>query len=226
MGNQTSNKQNPQYQRMGSDPSSIRPAQPQYTRAKSSQTSKQQQISMDNVIDTLQSMFLLMDREVLRLVLMEQCDGNLDTAVDTLLAMQSSQSKSQPSKQSNSNKPAQPSNEEILYDDNMIPITISDNFLQPPSHFLRKYYNVIEVKYDQECNGNILECVSLNRLAITMEKHKNNTGVIIDVSHLFNDFMHCLSTHNKNAADFEVIYKKLGGFCDINNCNLFQRNHR
>eukprot|EP01084_Bolivina_argentea_P108192 193346_1 len=32
--------------------------------------------------------------------------------------------------------------ENILYDNNMRPITLNDNFLQPPSHFLSKYYGM------------------------------------------------------------------------------------
>lgn len=116
-------------------------------------------MNVDTAVDTLQSMFMLVDREVLRLVLMEQCQGNLDNAVETLLAMQSSSApqgytQAVPSQQaSNSSLKASTSpsmvarraykaNESILYDDNMRPIIMTDDFLQPPSFYLATYYGL------------------------------------------------------------------------------------
>eukprot|EP01084_Bolivina_argentea_P103624 185588_1 len=95
MGNQTSNEER-QYQRMASDPLANRSQQPQYNRVQSAETAKQQQLGVENALNTLQSMFMLVDREVLRLVLMEQCQGNLDNAVESLLTMQSTSQTQQP----------------------------------------------------------------------------------------------------------------------------------
>eukprot|EP01083_Nonionella_stella_P012524 35531_1 len=147
MGNHPSENQD--YQRMTRG--AQRAPRPQYQRSQSVPTPKQQQVAMESALSTLQSMFM-MDREVLRLVLVEQCQGNLDTAVETLLAMQVSSSSG--SKQdgtqvantsapkSNPNAPKSNPNETVLYDNNMRPIIISDSFLQPPSYLLWKEYNL------------------------------------------------------------------------------------
>eukprot|EP01084_Bolivina_argentea_P103623 185587_1 len=138
MGNQTSNEER-QYQRMASDPLANRSQQPQYNRVQSAETAKQQQLGVENALNTLQSMFMLVDREVLRLVLMEQCQGNLDNAVESLLTMQSTSQTQQPkptmvvSSSNNNNNNANnivKVEENILYDNNMRPITLNDNFLQ------------------------------------------------------------------------------------------------
>eukprot|EP01083_Nonionella_stella_P124066 374307_1 len=81
---------------MASDPLANRSQQPQYNRVQSAETAKQQQLGVENALNTLQSMFMLVDREVLRLVLMEQCQGNLDNAVESLLTMQSTSQTQQP----------------------------------------------------------------------------------------------------------------------------------
>merc|ERR1712228_963446 len=86
-----------------------------------------------------------MDREVLRLVLMEQCEGNLDNAVEALLAMQSSSNQmggTQAIASSKSTPSKSRTNEVALFDNLMRPITVSMDFLQPPSFYLSKDYGL------------------------------------------------------------------------------------
>merc|ERR1712228_623422 len=86
-----------------------------------------------------------MDREVLRLVLMEQCEGNLDNAVEALLAMQSSSNQmggTQAIASSKSTPSKSRTNEVALFDNRMRPITVSMDFLQPPSFYLSKDYGL------------------------------------------------------------------------------------
>ena len=141
MGNETSG-QNGQYQRMGQGQlTPIKQQQPQYNRSRSAPNTNSRRLGVENAVDTLQAMFMTMDREVLRLVLMEQCQGNLDNAVEALLAMQASPSqaiastKSSPPSKSNSTEVA-------LFDNRMRPITVSKDFLQPPSFYLTKDYGL------------------------------------------------------------------------------------
>ena len=113
---------------------------------------------------------MLIDREVLRLVLLEQCGGNLDNAVETLLAMQASSTATPtPSRPKQSSSPSSRSsqaahspsttkrvygpNEAILYDDNMREITLTDDFLQPPSFYLSTYYGLDAVQINNLQNN-------------------------------------------------------------------------
>ena len=143
MGNQTSD-QKEQYQRMGQGQlTPIKQQQPQYNRSQSAPNTNRQGLGVENAVDTLQAMFLTMDREVLRLVLMEQCQGNLDNAVEALLAMQASPTQkggSQSVKSTKSTPTQSTSHGAIIFDDRMRPITVTNDFLQPPSFYLTKDY--------------------------------------------------------------------------------------
>ena len=220
MGNQVSDQ--PEYQRMGQGGQSQPPRaqgkinqQRQYRRAQSvnnnanrrrGNNQQQQQVGVEQAVDTLQSMFMLMDREVLRLVLMEQCQGNLDNAVETLLAMQamstgqgqppvsSSISPSQSPAKSQAKRAASPSskssssvsspriygpNESILYDDNMRPINMTDDFLQPPSFYLTTYYGLNA----KQINNLQLQVQAQNEVARQLAKRpKKRAGISVDRS--------------------------------------------
>eukprot|EP01084_Bolivina_argentea_P185445 319784_1 len=77
-----------------------------------------------------------------------------------------------------------------------------------------------------ECRGNISKCYPLKQLANVMIAYRCSKLNIeeININIILNHFLHLIDAYKND--EFELIYDTLGGFCDIEQCNIFKRNHR
>eukprot|EP01084_Bolivina_argentea_P280024 478804_1 len=221
--------------------------QPKYGRSKPTEIFKQQ-LGVENALDTLQSMFMLIDREVLRVVLMDQCQGNLDNAVEILSTQ--TLSPLQTVAQSNT-KP-----EIILYDNNMTPIKLNDDFLQPPSYYLSKpetkatsfsvnnkcldsQYLLTSSSFPSIFNNddcNLQKCSCLRRICNLLRLYQktirnqdiSNVYVNIDKTYnetkALNDFNHLLFCHTHQFEDIYNMNNK--DECNLHKCISLRRNQR
>eukprot|EP00483_Globobulimina_turgida_P008532 UN08549 len=89
-------------------------------------------------------------------------------------------------------------------------------------------YEEFTMQNDRACS-NIDECEALNELqnVLNLDKYLNSDSAIddIDIQDTFDNYTHLLQYHD-NDNDFEHIYNVFGGFCDMNECNMFKRNYR
>lgn len=105
---------------------------------------QRQQLSVDGALDTLQSMFSTVEREVIHMILIEGCGGNMEAAVEALLQMSggiSSETKTKkaitnPSQLQKAHKTEQQQLQHALQQSS---INLPSDFLRPPSYFLAKF---------------------------------------------------------------------------------------
>eukprot|EP01084_Bolivina_argentea_P173704 300894_1 len=86
-------------------------------------------------------------------------------------------------------------------------------------------HNLLSNNSDQKNYGNtLINCLQLKKLKqiMTTNNFKSDEHNICD---LLNSYLYLLKHHNDIYA-FEFIFKELGGFCDVTNCSLFERNYR
>eukprot|EP01084_Bolivina_argentea_P021659 40243_1 len=83
-------------------------------------------------------------------------------------------------------------------------------------------YDVCDSCNGNPCVGNITSCHHLKRLLIAMNIYKicdyEKTSQILD------DYLHLIHSHIEDK-DFEYVVNKFG-YCEIDTCKMFIRNHR
>eukprot|EP01084_Bolivina_argentea_P034911 64676_1 len=76
--------------------------------------------------------------------------------------------------------------------------------------------------YSGDCN--LSQCIALKGL-INVLSGKYSGNASNSSSWNADAFGHLLSCHNNTTNDFQYIYNKLGGFCEIQRCKIFRRNY-
>eukprot|EP01084_Bolivina_argentea_P004330 8237_1 len=70
-------------------------------------------------------------------------------------------------------------------------------------------------------------CEFLQRIKRSVNSFKSKKNIDnIHIATLNSDFLHLLQHHNHHDDEYEYIHKFVGGDCDANNCDLFNRNYR
>merc|ERR1719356_2133208 len=115
------------------------------------------QVTIQAALDTLCSMFESVDRDVIHMILIEGCGGNMESAVEALLAMTGGvpQSQQQPSKQQQQQKQKQAQTSKSSQQQSSV--NLADDFLRPPSYFLAKYENDHEFDAESASQRQIIE---------------------------------------------------------------------
>merc|ERR1712173_333892 len=111
---------------------------------------------MGNALDTLAAMFESVDRDVIHMILIEGCGGNMENAVEALLSMTGGVPQTQtPPKQAS--KPQQKNNARRASQQQQSSVNLADDFLRPPSYFLSKYENSHEFDKENSAQRQIIE---------------------------------------------------------------------
>ena len=143
------------------------------------QQQPRQQVTINAALDTLCNMFESVDRDVVHMILIEGCGGNMESAVEALLTMtggisQKQKQQKQPQSQSQSpkrqqqqqqqqssqlqsqqSKPQQSQQSQQQQQGSLI--NLPDDFLRPPSYFLSKYENSHEYNFENASKRQIIE---------------------------------------------------------------------
>jgi len=114
-----------------------------------------QQVTINAALDTLCTMFESVDRDVIHMILIEGCGGNMEGAVEALLTMtggisQKPKSKTKPKPEPKPEPESKPKQEQSS-------INLADDFLRPPSYFLSKYESSHEIDKDSAQQRQIIE---------------------------------------------------------------------
>eukprot|EP01084_Bolivina_argentea_P165182 287017_1 len=146
---------NAQAQQDANQPAPQQQQQQQQQQQPPQQRDPRQQVSINAALDTLCSMFESVDRDVVHMILIEGCGGNMENAVEALLTMTGGISQQQ---QKGNNKPktkpkqapSQPQPQQSM-------MNLPDDFLRPPSYFLSKYENAHEFDKERAEQRQIIE---------------------------------------------------------------------
>eukprot|EP00486_Rosalina_sp_Unknown_P016960 CAMPEP_0201595146 /NCGR_PEP_ID=MMETSP0190_2-20130828/192242_1 /ASSEMBLY_ACC=CAM_ASM_000263 /TAXON_ID=37353 /ORGANISM="Rosalina sp." /LENGTH=169 /DNA_ID=CAMNT_0048055025 /DNA_START=954 /DNA_END=1460 /DNA_ORIENTATION=- len=140
-------------------------SQPQQQQGQGQQNQNEQQnrqqLSINNALDTLCTMFESVDRDVIHMILIEGCGGNMESAVEALLTMTGGVSQQQQQQQQQQPQPpqqpkkAQPRQQQQQQQQSSI--NLPDDFLRPPSYFLSKYENSHEYDFENASKRQIIE---------------------------------------------------------------------
>merc|ERR1712228_737658 len=107
------------------------------------------QVTIQAALNTLCAMFESVDRDVVHMILIEGCGGNMESAVEALLTMTGGVSQSQ--QQQQQQQQAKVPKQKQSVNTNKVQsssVNLADDFLRPPSYFLSKYEN--EHEFDKE----------------------------------------------------------------------------
>eukprot|EP00484_Ammonia_sp_Unknown_P000361 CAMPEP_0197023612 /NCGR_PEP_ID=MMETSP1384-20130603/4281_1 /TAXON_ID=29189 /ORGANISM="Ammonia sp." /LENGTH=341 /DNA_ID=CAMNT_0042451853 /DNA_START=29 /DNA_END=1054 /DNA_ORIENTATION=+ len=160
----------PQQQQQQQQQAARQPQQPQ-------QQEPRQQVTINAALDTLCAMFDSVDRDVVHMILIEGCGGNMESAVEALLTMtggvteksgskskaraaqpprSQSQSQSQSQAQAPSNAPQSQSQSQAQAQPQSF-LNLPDDFLRPPSYFLSKYENAHDYDFGSAQDRQLIE---------------------------------------------------------------------
>merc|ERR1719356_2248824 len=113
------------------------------------------QVTIQAALDTLCSMFESVDRDVIHMILIEGCGGNMESAVEALLTMTGGISQSQSQSQPKPKPKPKPKPEQ--QQQHQSSINLPDDFLRPPSYFLSKYESSHEIDKESAQQRQIIE---------------------------------------------------------------------
>eukprot|EP01084_Bolivina_argentea_P007678 14429_1 len=120
------------------------------------QQQPRQQVTINAALDTLCTMFESVDRDVIHMILIEGCGGNMESAVEALLTMTGGIS-TPSQEQSKSKKPSQQQQQQSEQQLEPQLINLPDDFLRPPSYFLSKYESSHEIDVERAQKRQIIE---------------------------------------------------------------------
>jgi hypothetical protein len=124
-------------------------------------------IPYQEAIESLEAMFVGMDREVIHMIL-EENQGRIDPTVSVLLAMQSEDIQQQQKQQQ-----AQPKIVEKKKQDFVVVHNLADDFLRPPSYFAAKHGNAGRIREQENHQQQNLNAAH-QEIQIQVNQHGNS----------------------------------------------------
>merc|ERR1712154_758478 len=163
-----------------------------------------QQVTINAALDTLCTMFESVDRDVIHMILIEGCGGNMESAVEALLTMTGGISQSQSQSQPKPKPKPKPKPEQ--QQQHQSSINLPDDFLRPPSYFLSKYESSHEIDKESAQQRQIIEDEMFAKAVFedslfAADLHANPEWVLEEINN-----------NKKNKNKKKNNKKKIGGF--------------
>jgi len=117
-----------------------------------------QQVTINTALDTLCAMFESVDRDVVHMILIEGCGGNMESAVEALLTMTggiSQKDKQKQKAQQQKQQPPKPAAAPAQAQQQLM--NLPADFLRPPSYFLSKFENDHEMDAERAAQRQMVE---------------------------------------------------------------------